>query len=193
MLRTVLCQQVVRQLSELVRREFLQAGFVVAGESAVEDLVDPRLEQVQHECRGCADATIEVDPADDCFHPIGEDGRLVTPAGGLLALAERQCGAELHGSGDLGERGRAHQLGPMPGEHALTRVGRCPEQVIGHDEPEHGVSEELEALIRRDSAVLGTPRSVAKREIEPRRVGEPVAEQTTEFLAGVDVVALRAW
>jgi hypothetical protein len=32
--------------------------------------------------------------------------------------------------------------------------------VVGHDEAEHGVAEELEALVRRVPWVLGTPRTV---------------------------------
>jgi hypothetical protein len=44
--------------------------------------------------------------------------------------------------------------------------------VVGHDEPEHGVAEELEALVGLVSRVLCTPRPVGQRPRERRLVGE---------------------
>ena len=71
------------------------------------------------------------------------------PAGGVLALAEQQRVAEV----DLARRRRraprcstteAAELRQL----ALGHVGVLAEHVVGHDEAEHGVAEELEALVR---------------------------------------------
>ena len=61
------------------------------------------------------------------------------------------------------------------------RCGKVFEHVVGHDEPEHGVAEELEAFVRLDFAVLRAPRPVRERAEEQRRVGEVHTERRFEL------------
>ena len=49
------------------------------------------------------------------------------------------------------ERRGADQLRTMAGEHPLAHVRRDPEQVVGHDEAQDGVTEELEPFVGRDA------------------------------------------
>jgi hypothetical protein len=42
--------------------------------------------------------------------------------------------------------------------------------VVGDDDAEHGVAQELEALVRRVAGVLGAPRSVDEGRRQPLRV-----------------------
>jgi hypothetical protein len=52
--------------------------------------------------------------------------------------------------------------------------------VIGHDEPEHGVAQELEALVGLVSRVLRAPRPVRERRGEVGLVSERRAEPSVE-------------
>ena len=48
--------------------------------------------------------------------------------------------------------------------------------MVGDDQAEDGVAEELESLVGLDAAVLGAPRTVAEGELEQVGVVERVAE-----------------
>ncbi len=48
--------------------------------------------------------------------------------------------------------------------------------MVGDDESEHGVAQELEALVRRVAASLGTPGPVRDRLDEKRRIVEGAAQ-----------------
>jgi hypothetical protein len=60
--------------------------------------------------------------------------------------------------------------------------------VGGDDQPEHGVAEELEPLVRVVARVLGAPRSMRDREREQVEVVERVAER---FGKSVEVVGVQ--
>jgi len=49
--------------------------------------------------------------------------------------------------------------------------------VLGHHQPEHGVAQELEALVGRPIPLLGAPRAVGQRLFEQGRIGEAVPDQ----------------
>jgi hypothetical protein len=55
--------------------------------------------------------------------------------------------------------------------------------VIGDDHAEHGVAEELEALVRRVAGMLGTPRSVHERRSE--EVGREIEAEALDELREV--------
>jgi hypothetical protein len=59
--------------------------------------------------------------------------------------------------------------------------------VGGHDQPQHGVAEELEALVRLATRVLGTPGPVRQRELEELEVTERAAQSLGEAPEGVGV------
>jgi hypothetical protein len=48
--------------------------------------------------------------------------------------------------------------------------------MLGEGEPEHGVAEELETLVRLGAGVFGAPAPVGEGELEERAVVEPVVE-----------------
>jgi hypothetical protein len=64
--------------------------------------------------------------------------------------------------------------------------------VVGDDEAEHGVAEELEALVRALTGVLGAPRAVDERGAQVPRREQGVTDAIGEALAtllGVDPAA----
>src|SRR5690606_24779822 len=190
-LGALVAQHVPGQLAEAAGGELLEAGLVVAREAAVEHLLDPVLEQVEHQRRRRAEPAVEVHRADHGLHAVGEDRGLLPPSGRLLAPAARRRGPEAAGPRHRGERGGAHELGAVPGEDAFARLGCGPVQVVGHHQAEHRVAEELEPLVGGNGAVLGAPGAVPEGELQELRVGEPVGQQVTEVVAGVDGGDLR--
>jgi hypothetical protein len=59
----------------------------------------------------------------------------------------------------------------------VTPVGE-----VGHDPTEHGVTEELQALVRRVAGVLGAPRSVREGLVQQGRLLEVVADPLCQRL-----------
>jgi hypothetical protein len=64
--------------------------------------------------------------------------------------------------------------------------------MVRDDDAEHGISEELQTLVRLDRTVLGAPRPVPEREIQQLRAREAVREQGAELVAGVEALVVRA-
>ena len=81
-------------------------------------------------------------------------------AGELLALAEQEVLADAEALGHLGERDGVHHRLADLGEVALGKLRVGPVHVVGDDDAEHRVAEELEALVRRVAGVLGAPGAV---------------------------------
>ncbi len=63
---------------------------------------------------------------------------------------------------------------------ALVLVGVLAEHVLGDDQPEHGVAEELEALVGLVARILRAPAAVAEGTVQQPDVGEGVAEALRE-------------
>jgi hypothetical protein len=59
------------------------------------------------------------------------------------------------------------------------------EDVLGDHEPEHRVTEELEALVRLGAGVLGAPRPVREGALQQSRVVERVPEPIDQRRVGV--------
>ena len=100
------------------------------------------------------------------LHGVGQDRRLLPPAGQLLALAEQEVLADVELLGHLGQGHRVHDRLADLGEVALGEVRVGAVHVVGDDQAEHGVAEELEALVRRVAGVLRAPRAVHERRRE---------------------------
>ena len=113
--------------------------------------------------RAVARSVVEIHGGDHRLERVGEDRLLGAPAGRVFTLAEQQVRAEVDLLRDLGEHARVHDAGAHLGELAFGQVGKVLEHVVRDDEAEHGVAEELEALVRLRLAVLRAPRPVRER------------------------------
>ena len=82
-------------------------------------------------------------------------------------------------------------------DHALAKVGelalgRVPESSVGHvgDRPtQHGIAEELQALVALRTRMFGDPRTVVQRLPEESTVSEDVPDpcfEDAELVGGVD-------
>ena len=82
----------------------------------------------------------------------------------------------------VGERDHVHDRGPQLGERAFGEIGVLGVRHIGHDEPEHGIAQELQALVRDLGAVLERVRAVRERGRPERGVVERHAEGAVQGL-----------
>ncbi len=129
---------------------------------------------------------VEVDRPDDGLDGVGEDRRLAPTPRHVLTPTEQQGGAEVEVDGHLGQHGRVHHGGAHLGQGALGHLGIGPVAVFGHDQAEHGVAQELEALVGRDSAGFGAPRAVRQGLDEEGLVFElPLETQRQRLQRGV--------
>ena len=58
-----------------------------------------------------------------------------------------------------------------------------PVGVLGHHQAQHGVAQELQALVGRRPALLGAPRPVGHGLVQQARVPEPVADPFGQTMA----------
>jgi hypothetical protein len=113
-------------------------------------------------------AALEVHRADQGLQGVGQDRRLVAPAGALFTPAEPHVGAEPEGPGHPGQGPHLHHGGPQLGQLALGKVGIPAEQGVRDDQAEDRVAEELEPLVGGQPAVLirvGTVREGALQQL----------------------------
>lgn len=152
--RAGLRDQVLGDAEPFGRGEFLEAGLPVQAGTEVGGLLDQRVEQAVHQFGGRVEALVEIDRADHRFEGVGEDGRLVPAARALFTAAEPDEGAEFEPAAHLRQRTRVDHRGPQLGQLAFGQVGVGAVQRVRDDEAEHGVPEELQPLVRRQTAVL---------------------------------------
>jgi hypothetical protein len=155
--------QVLGDTEPLGRGELLETGLPVQAGTEVRGLLDERVEQAVHQFGGRVEALIEIDRADHRFKGVGEDGRLVPATRALFTPAEPDEGAEFQTATDLRQRTRIDHRGPQLGQLAFGQVGVGRVQRVRDDEAEHGVPEELQPLVRRQTAVLVRVRTVGQR------------------------------
>src|SRR6185437_6464778 len=123
-------------------------------------------DQPEDQRAGGVPAGVEVDGADDGFEGVGQDGRLGPAAGRLLAPAEEEDGPDAEAFGDLGEDPGVDDGGPDLGELPLGEVGVEAVAVLGHHQPQHGVSEEFEPFVRRRPVLFAAPAAVRQGLLE---------------------------
>ena len=169
---------VARGRAEEVGGQLLQPALVVGAVDLRRG--QPAPEDAEHQDGGGLQPLGEVGGADDRLQGVGQDRRLLPPAGELLALAEQQVLADAEALGHLGQRHGVHDRLADLGERALVEVGVHPVDVIGDDHAEHGVAEELEPLVRGVASVLRAPRSVHER--GGQEVGGEVEPETLDQL-----------
>src|SRR6478672_641400 len=134
--------------------ELLQAGLPVQAGAEAGRGLHQRVEQVVHERAGRLEPGGEVDGADDRLHRVGEDRGLGAAAGALLTPPQHEVVAQPDGPGDVSQGTHVDHRGPQLGQLALGKVGVVGVERVGDDEPEHGVPEELQALVVGQAAVL---------------------------------------
>jgi len=93
---------------------------------------------------------------------------------------------------EVGQHTGVHDRRPHLGQLALGQVGEGAEQVVCHNQAEHGVTEELEPLVGLEAGVLRAPGSVSQREGKEGFVGEATSQALPEVLVG-RVLAQDAW
>src|SRR5205085_9708018 len=93
-----------------------------------------------------------------------------------------------------GQGGLAHEPRAQEGELAFGRLGPELVQAVRDHHPEHGVAQELEALIGFQGAAraLVDVRSVDESRLEQRDIAERIAERLAEDLGGRRRVVHRA-
>ena len=167
--------------------QLLQAGLVVVSPRAGGRGPDVVAEKAHHQVRRRAPPGVEIDRPDHGLHGVGQDGGLLPPARLVLSLAQQQGMADVQGGGHVGQGGRAHDRGPHLGQLPLRQAVVGAEDVVGHDQLEHGVTEELQSLVRVLSDGLRAPRPVCHGPLQQVGAAEPVADplgQLCQLLAG---------
>src|SRR6266511_1626555 len=163
---------VAGQLVERLGRQLLEARLVVVATRAGCALDDAGLEQPQHELARRVPPAVEVDGRDHGLHGVGEDRRLVAAARRGLALAEQQRRAQVRLARHLGDHLTVDDRGAQLRQLALGHIRVLGEHVVGDDEAEDGIAEELEPLVRQRVGVLRAVGAVGERAVDQRRVAE---------------------
>ena len=117
---------------------------------------------------------------------ISEDGLLRSAPRVLLPLADEDEVVHAQAARDLGEAGLAHDEALDSREFSFGLIRQCRVDVFGHDEPEHRISKELEALI----VLTVLPRLVGKgavreclvQELQPAEANLGVLLEELELL-----------
>src|SRR5579862_4810539 len=146
--------------------ELLEQALLVEVARLRRSASDAVAEQAEHEPFGCGPADIEVDGADHRLDGVGEDRGLRPATGGLLTFAEEDRRADLEPLGDLRQHPRIDHRGSHLGKLALGHVGEVAVAELGDRQSEDRVTEEFEALVRRDPALLRAPAPMGQRLLE---------------------------
>jgi hypothetical protein len=142
--------------------------------------VETIAEQPAHQRLGRFHSPIQIHGAEDGLERVGEDGRLLPPAGRILTLAEQQPLPQSDGLGHIGQRGGVDHAFAQVGELALGQFVVAQIGDLGHDPPEHGITEELEPFVGWLAAHLGAPRPMGEGAAQQARIVELIAEPAAE-------------
>ena len=125
---------------------------------------------------------VEIDGRDDRLAGVGEQRRLATPAGLLLAAAEQQVLAETERLAQARQPPGRDQRGADLRLRAFVQVGILAVERFGDDQADDGVAEELERLVVGDAAgdVLVRARSMRQGVLEQVAIGEAMADAALE-------------
>ena len=134
-------------------KNFLELPFgILVGRRGTE-----AIEQVCKEvlCQGsrCIHAAIKENSPGDGFESIGEGGVPLTASVTFLTAAHEKKIAELNPASHLGESFGRDELGADFGQHSFVGSFIAQEKHLGEEKLEHGIAEELEALIVRQGSL----------------------------------------
>ena len=101
-------------------------------------------------------------------------------------LPRRTRSPEPEVPGHVGQREHVDRGGPQLGQLTLRHVRERRVGEVRHDQPEHGVAQELQPLVRVGRALLERERSVAQRALAQLRVRKRRPSARSSARAGVD-------
>ena len=107
--------------------------------------------------------TVAINSADKRLADIGQNCRILVPAGVLLALAEVNQRPQVQLNRNLGQRLAAHQCNQPLGERAFIFMWVMFIQKIGDHQGQHAVAQELQPLV----GWFATPRGASVCERDP--------------------------
>ena len=165
-------------------RQLLEGGLPVEAGAHRGGLLHERVEQPVHHLGGGLDAAGEVDRPDDRLDGVGQDRGLVATAGGLLAAAQLDVLAEVEVAGHAREGAGVDDRGAQLGQPSLgeVRVGRV--ERLGHDDAQHRVAQELQALVGGEAAVLVRVGPVRQGAVEQPGIQDRITERSAQVLGG---------
>src|SRR6476469_18093 len=118
---------------------------------------------------------------EDGLDGVGEDRGLVAAPGRLLAAAELDVLADADAATDLRQGAGVDDRSTKLGQPALGEVGVGPVERLGHDDAEHRVAQELQALVGRQAAVLVGERPVGEGSLEQLGIQLRVPERCSQL------------
>src|ERR1019366_94930 len=113
-------------------------------------------------------------------HRGGEDGPLGPPPRLVLTPTEAEMLGDFQVEGHFGQYPGIDHRRPDLGHQAIGELGPDPVGVLGHHQAQHGVPQELGALVGRQTTLFGTPRPMGEGLVKEFRVVEPVVDPAIE-------------
>jgi hypothetical protein len=169
---------VERRNFECSHSEFLEPGLVIEPTRAMTNrsghMVVPK---AKHESHGSVYAAIEVDGANHSFECISQNRLLVGSARGAFAVAQPNRVAQIYLTSNLSKGDRVDHASAKLGELTFWELGVMHKNFVCDGQTEHGIAEELKALVRLDMTVLGAPRTVRYRQLQQFGVNELIADR----------------
>jgi hypothetical protein len=177
--RAVVLDDVFRDTEPVLGGQLLEGGLPVQPGAECGRRLDQRVEEPVDGHGGGLEAAGQVDGAEDRFDRVGEDRCLVAATGGLLTAAELDVLTERDLAADAGQRTCIDDGRAQLGQAALGQLGMAAVERLGDDDTEHGVAEELEALVGGEPAVLVRERAVRQRSLQQLGVQDRIPEGVT--------------
>lgn len=127
--------------------DFLKGALRVDFLGIVDHSVELGASFTEEETAGGLEATIHVNRPDNAFEGVGQCGRPVAAAAGFLAPSHHEVVAEPQFAREDAERGTGDESGAQFGQAAFAEIREQAEEVLGDDQLDDGVAEELQALV----------------------------------------------
>jgi hypothetical protein len=155
----------------------LKGGLRIGEEGLLAERIEVRPERLLDEAAAGLKAAIEKDRTDEGFVGASEVRRAVASAAGLLSFSEEEGASEVQTARDASEGVAPNEVRTQLGQAALVERGILGEELVGDDQAEDRVAEELEALVGhwREIRSFIDIRAVHERFLEKGTVLEPDA------------------
>src|SRR5664280_749371 len=157
-------------------RLLLQAALVVGLAGLTYRGGDPVPEQREDQALRLGQTAVEVDRTDQRLGGVGQDGPLGPAPGLVLTPTQAEMLVDPQVEGHFGQYPGVDHRRPDLGHQAVGELRAGPVGVLGHHQAQYGVPQELEALVGRQTALLGAPRPMGEGLVQQSRVDEPVVD-----------------